>query len=136
MILIKLLTAMLDSKGIDYIECGDTVQLAMSAGGYRWNVAFTADKEGFLRYYGRYPMAVPPEREYAVLRQLNNLNCSLRAGSYVIADGYPVFRYGAYIFDEFTAAESVADLIAVASAQTAAGWKDIQNAVLNDLHRK
>ena len=132
MVLIKLLKAMLDSKGFEYIERDGTVQMMMSAGGHKWNAAFTADKEGFLRYYGRYPMAVSADREQAVLRELNRLNCSIRAGSFMIADGYPLFRYGVYIFDEFTAAESVADLLTVASAQTAAAWEDIQRAILTD----
>ena len=132
MVLIKLLKAMLDSKGFEYIERDGTVQMMMSAGGHKWNVAFTADKEGFLRYYGRYPMAVSADREQAVLRELNRLNCSIRAGSFMMADGYPIFRYGVYIFDEFTAAESVADLLTVASAQTAASWEDIQRAILTD----
>lgn len=129
MVLIKLLKAMLDSKGFEYIERDGTVQMIMSAGGHKWNVAFAADKEGFLRYYARYPMSVSAEQEPRVLNELNRLNCSIRAGSYLIVDGYPVFRYGVYIFDEFTAAESVADLLTVASAQTAAAWEDIQKAV-------
>ena len=129
MVLIKLLRAILESKGFAYTEKNGTVMMTVSDGSHRWSVAFTADKEGFLRYYARYPMAVSEERMPMLLQELNRLNSGLRAGCFLVADGYPVFRYGAYIFDEFTAAESIADLMTVAMAETAAAWGDIQNAI-------
>ena len=129
MVLITLLKAILDSGGFAYTEINDTVQMTVSDGSRRWNVVFAADKEGFLRYYARYPMSVSGEHMPALLRELNRLNSTLRAGCFLVADGYPVFRYGAYIFDEFTAAESVADLITVAMAQTSAAWDDIREAL-------
>lgn len=129
MVLIKLLCTILDSRGLEYTLHDGTVQLIMNAGARSWNAAFTADDKGFLRYYARYPMRVAIEKTGIVLAALNRLNGTLRAGCFLISDGYPVFRYSAYIFDEFTAAEATADLITVASAMTAAAWDDIQNAV-------
>lgn len=122
MVLLKLLKFLLDEQGIAYSEAGDTLQMTMCAGGRRWNAVLTADAEGFLRYYARYPMKIPASREGQVLAVLNRLNGTLRAGCFMLADGYPIFRYGAYIFDEFTAEESVADLIAVSMAKTADAW--------------
>ncbi len=129
MVLIRLLKAMLDAQGFAYTETEDTVRMTVSDGTHRWDAVFTADREGFLRYYARYPMRVPEERMSALLAEMNRRNAALRAGCFLVADGYPIFRYGAYIFDEFTAAESVADLMTVAMAETAAAWDDIRKTV-------
>ncbi len=129
MTLIKLLCALLDGKGLDYTRKGDTVHLLVQAGNRKWSVAFTADEQGFLRYYARYPWLVPTERRGDTLDTFNRLNAELRAGCFLLAEGYPVFRYGVYIFDAFTAAESVADLFVTATAKTAAAWDEIQKAV-------
>ena len=131
MVLIKLLKAMLDAQGFAYTEVGDTVQMTVCDGAHRWSAVFTADKEGFLRYYARYPMRVSEERLPVLLAEMNHRNAALRAGSFFVSDGYPVFRYGVYIFDEFTAAESVADLAAVAMAETAAAWDDIRKTIFS-----
>ena len=130
MVLIKLLQALLDSRGIDYIQRGDdTLHMTLGAGSRVWQVTAVADGEGFLRYYAKYPMNVPEEKVQPLLAVMNRRNAALRAGCFLIADGAPIFRYGVYIFDEFTAAESVADLFAVATAQTAAAWDEIASAL-------
>lgn len=128
MTLVKLVCALLDSRGLDYAVSGDTVQLILQAGYKKWSAVFTDDKEGFLRYYARYPWRVSEADEGRVLALLNRLNTQLRAGCFLLSEGYPVFRYGVYIFDEFTAAESAADLMVTAMAKTAAAWDDIQKA--------
>lgn len=130
MTLLKLLCSILDARGLDYAQSGDVVRLTIQAGYRRWSVVVTADKEGFLRYYARYPLWVSEEKSGRVLEVLNGLNAELRAGCFLLSEGYPVFRYGVYIFDEFTAAESVADLLVTATAKTAAAWDDIQKAVV------
>ena len=128
MTLVKLVCALLDSKGLDYAVSGDTVQLILQAGHKKWNAVFTDDREGFLRYYARYPWRVSGADSERMLVLLNRLNTELRAGCFLLSEGYPVFRYGVYIFDEFTAAESAADLMVTAMAKTAAAWDDIQKA--------
>lgn len=128
MTLLKLVCALLDSRGLDYAMSGDTVQLIMQAGHKKWSAVFTDDEEGFLRYYARYPWRVPEADVGKMLALLNRLNSELRAGCFLLSEGYPVFRYGVYIFDEFTAAESAADLMVTAMAKTAAAWDDIQRA--------
>lgn len=120
---------MLRSEGLEYIEKDGTVQFIMRCGGHKWNAAFTADEQGFLRYYARYPFEVSANAENGVLAELNRLNGELRAGCFMISGRYPVFRYGVYIFDDFTAAESVADLFITAAARTDAAWDAIYDAV-------
>jgi hypothetical protein len=129
MTLIKLLCALLEGKGMAYTRKGDTVHLLVQAGGRKWSVAITADEQGFLRYYARYPWLVREDRRDHVLETLNEQNARLRAGCFLLSEGYPVFRYGVYIFDALTAAESVADLLVTATAKTAAAWDEIQKAV-------
>lgn len=121
---------MLDGKGLDYTRKGDTVHLLVQAGARKWSVAFTADEQGFLRYYARYPWLVPTEKRGKALDALNRLNAELRAGCFFLSEDYPVFRYGVYIFDPVTASESVADLLVTATAKTAAAWDEIQKAVI------
>jgi len=135
MVLMNLLRALLDAKGFDYTEHDDTIQMRMRADHRRWDAVFCADDEGFLRYYGRYPMRVPGDRTDAVLAVLNRLNTGLRAGCFLLSDGYPMFRYGAYIFDEYTAALSVADLVTVSMAETAAAWDAIEDAACGRQYR-
>ena len=127
--LFELLKEILESKGIAYMERDGTIQFAVVCGGHKWSVAFTEDSESFLKYYARYPWAVDKKRESAVLEAMNGFNSTLRAGCFMICDGYPVFRYGVYIFDEFTARESIADLLLTAAAKTEAAWDDIYYAV-------
>lgn len=127
--LFELLKEILESKGIAYMERDGTIQFAVVYGGHKWSTAFTEDRESFLKYYARYPWAVDKNREPAVLKAMNGFNSTLRAGCFMIYDGYPVFRYGVYIFDGFTARESIADLLLTAAAKTAAAWDDIYSAV-------
>ena len=130
MTLIKLLCALLDGRVLDYTRKGDTVHLLLQAGSRKWSTVITADEQGFLRYYARYPWLVQAEARGRVLEALNSLNAGLRAGCFLLSEDYPVFRYGVYIFDAFTAAESVADLLVTATAKTAATWDEIQKAVV------
>lgn len=125
MILLDLLKAVLARQGVSYAEINDSVQFIMTCGAHKWNVAFTSDEESFLRYYARYPWKITDKNHDRVMTLLNQLNTELRAGCFMAADGYPVFRYGVYIFDSFTAEESVADLILTAAAKTNSAWDDI-----------
>jgi hypothetical protein len=120
---------MLRSKGLDFTEKDGAVQFIMRCGGHKWNAAFVADEQGFLRYYARYPFRISESSSDRALGELNRLNEGLRAGCFMISGGYPVFRYGVYIFDDFTAAESVADLFVTAAARTDAAWGEIYGAV-------
>lgn len=127
--LTELLKEVLDSFGIRYREQDGAVQLMLYSGAHKWGVSFSEDSEGFLKYYARYPWHIPESRQNRVLSALNEMNASLRAGCFFIHDSCPVFRYGVYIFDEFTARESVADLILTASARTEAAWDKVYDAV-------
>lgn len=129
--LFELLEEILQSESIVYTQQDGTIQFATVCGGHKWQVAFTEDKESFLKYYARYPWTVEEKNEPRVLRALNALNSTLRAGCFMIYDGYPVFRYGVYIFDEFTARESIADLLLTAAAKTEAAWEDVYYAVFS-----
>ena len=128
--LFELLKEILESGGIAFEECGGTIQFSVVCGGHRWQAAFTEDSESFLKYYARYPWQVSAEREAQTLKCLNALNSTLRAGCFMIHEGFPVFRYGVYIFDEFTARESIADLLLTAVAKTEAAWNDVYDSVL------
>ena len=127
--LTELLKEVLDSYGIRYREQDGAVQLTLCSGAHKWSVSFSEDSEGFLKYYARYPWHIPESRLGRVLSVLNEMNASLRAGCFMVYDGYPVFRYGVYIFDEFTAKESIADLLLTASARTDAAWGQVYDAV-------
>lgn len=127
--LFEILKNILDEKGTIYLDCGSTVQFIMRCGGHKWNVAFTEDNESFLKYYARYPWTVSEDMKGRVLLELNRINESMRAGCFLISGGYPIFRYGVYIFDEFTAKESIADLLMTASAKTEAEWRHVYAAV-------
>lgn len=127
--LFELLKEILQSESIAYTGQEDTIQFSIVCGGHKWQVAFTEDRESFLKYYARYPWAVDEKSEAKVLKALNKLNSTLRAGCFMIYDGYPIFRYGVYIFDEFTARESIADLLLTAAAKTEAAWEDVYSAV-------
>lgn len=125
--LFELLKELLKDKGIDFEERGGTIQFSILCGSHRWQTAFTEDSESFLKYYARYPWAVTEENEALVLRCLNSLNSELRAGCFMLHNGFPIFRYGVYIFDEFTARESIEDLLVTAVAKTEAEWETIFN---------
>lgn len=127
--LFELLKNILDDGGIRYIEKEGSLQFAMYCGAHMWNVAFTEDEESFLKYYARYPWGVSAGVESNILSALNRINESLRAGCFMISGGYPVFRYGVYIFDEFTAKESISDQFLTASAKVEAEWDHIYAAV-------
>lgn len=127
--LIDLLKEVLDSGGITYREQDGIIQLALCCGMHKWSVCFTEDRESFLKYFARYPWHIAPETLGNALLKLNELNVSLRAGCFMVSDGYPVFRYGVYIFDEFTAKESIADLLYTAAAKTEAAWEEVYRAV-------
>lgn len=131
MILLELLKEILEEEGIAYSEQNGTVQFALVCAGHKWHTAFSEDSESFLKYYARYPWAVREGGEPAALAALNRLNSTLRAGCFMIYDSYPVFRYGVYIFDEFTARESIADLLLTAAAKTEAAWEEIYSAVFS-----
>lgn len=127
--LFELLKELLDDGGIPFEEQDDTIQFSVLCGGHRWQAAFAEDSESFLKYYARYPWAVPKEREADVLKTLNALNSTLRAGCFMIHKSFVLFRYGVYIFDEFTAKESMTDLLLSAVARTEAAWEDVYSAV-------
>lgn len=127
--LFQLLKELLEEKGMDFDERDGTIQFSVVCGGHRWQTAFTEDSESFLRYYARYPWEVAGENEEQVLKCLNSLNAALRAGCFMLHGGYPIFRYGVYIFDEFTARESIEDLLLTAVAKTEAEWETIFNSV-------
>ena len=127
--LFELLKELLKDKGIDFEEQDGTIRFSISCGGHRWQTAFTEDSESFLKYYARYPWAVAEENEARVLRCLNAINSGLRAGCFMLHGGFPIFRYGVYIFDEFTARESIEDLLITAVAKTEAEWETIFNSV-------
>ena len=122
---IRLLKAMLDMQGIGYTEYNGTVRLAVICRGHRLETVFISDKEGFLRMFVRYPWSIPRERLGEVLERLNELNATLRAGCFHTNEGYVVFRYGSYIFDEYTAGESVSDLFVTGIAAADSHWNDI-----------
>lgn len=130
MLLFELLKELLEEKGIDFEEHGDSVQFSIICGSHRWQAAFTEDSESFLKYYARYPWAVVgKDNEVRVLECLNSLNATLRAGCFMLHEGFPMFRYGVYIFDEFTARESIEDLLITAVAVTEAEWKTVFDSV-------
>lgn len=123
--LLDILKALLSECGTEFAEKNAAVQLVMCRRGHKWNVAFTEDDQGYLRYYARYPWAIPDGAMQRALREVNSLNEDLRAGSFFISGGFVVFRLGAYIFDEFIARESVCDLFVTAAAKTDAEWDRI-----------
>ena len=125
--LFQLLKELLEEKGMDFDERDGTIQFSVVCGGHRWQVAFAEDSESFLKYYAQYPWAVSEAREAEVLRSLNALNSTLRAGCFMLHKGFVLFRYGVYIFDEFTARESIEDLLITAVAKTEAEWETIFN---------
>ena len=125
--LFELLKEVLGDEGIAYSEYENTIQFIFRCGGHKWNVAFTEDDESFLVYYARYPWIV--ENENRVLKTLNELNEKLKAGCFTVSGGYPLFRYGAYIFDEFTAKDSICDLLRSSLAKTESEWLRIYSAV-------
>lgn len=127
--LIDLLKEVLDGGGIGYREQDGHIQLALCSGMHKWSVCFTEDKESFLKYYARYPWHISDENLSNALLSLNEMNTSLRAGCFMVSGGYPVFRYGVYIFDEFSAKESIADLLITACAKTEAAWDEVYDAV-------
>ncbi|MGN0650989.1 MAG: hypothetical protein ACI4KM_11170 [Oscillospiraceae bacterium] len=122
---IKLLKAMLDMRGIGYTEENGQLKLAVLCGGHRLETVFISDKESFLRMFVRYPWSILQERRSKVLERLDELNGTLRAGCFLTLDGYVVFRYGSYIFDEYTAGESVSDLFLTGIAAADSHWNDI-----------
>lgn len=125
----ELLKQTLAKQGVSFSETDGTVQLILINGSHKWNVAFAEDEQSFLRYYARYPWEVDPAEYGRVLLELNSMNESLRAGCFMISGGYVVFRYGVYIFDAFTAEESIIDLLLTASARTDAEWNRVYRAV-------
>lgn len=136
MLLFELLKELLEEKGIDFEEESGTIQFSVLCGGHRWQAAFTEDSESFLKYYARYPWAVAEENKARVLERLNSLNAALRAGCFMLHGGFPVFRYGVYIFDGFTARESIEDLLITAVAETEAAWETVFNSVQLTINSK
>ena len=127
--LIELLKEVLDRSNIRYCEQNGYIQLTLCSGLHKWSVSFSEDKESFLKYYAQYPWHIDEGSQSRVLSALNEMNTSLRAGCFMICDGFPVFRYGVYIYDEFTAKESIVDLFLTAAARTDASWEAIYQAV-------
>ncbi|MGN1340081.1 MAG: ATP-binding protein [Oscillospiraceae bacterium] len=127
--LFELLKEILDNGGIRYSESGGHIHLTLCSGLHKWSVCFSEDKESFLKYYARYPWKVGDDIRGRALSALNEMNAALRAGCFMLCDDYPVFRYGVYIFDEFTARESIADLLLTAAARTEAAWEQVYCAV-------
>ncbi len=127
--LIDLLNEVLDSGGIRCCKQSGHIQLTLCSGPHKWSVCFTEDRESFLKYYARYPWHIAPDRLNETIAALNEMNVSLRAGCFLVSEGYVVFRYGVYIFDEFTAKEIIADLFITAAAKTEAAWDEVYRAV-------
>lgn len=129
--LFELLKEILKDGGVPFEEQDSAIRFSVVCGGHKWQVAFAEDSESFLKYYARYPWVVREECEEGVLRSLNALNSTLRAGCFMLHRGFVLFRYGAYIFDEFTAKESIVDVLLTATARTEAAWDEVYSAVYN-----
>lgn len=113
---------MLAAHGIAYAEDGGQLRLTVRCGEHPLETVITEDEECFLRCWARLPWRVGADVRAALLEELNAVNAGLRAGCAMILDDYVVFRYGAYIIDEYTAEEAAADLFVCCVAFADSCW--------------
>lgn len=132
MVLTEVIKSVLIKNSVEYTELDGTVQMTLLNGSHKWQTAVTADSEGFMRYYARYPWRVPAQALGRVLEGLNGLNEHLRDGCFMVSGEYVLFRCSAYIFDPFVAEESAEDLFLTSAAQTDAAWGSVYSLIFND----
>lgn len=116
--------ALLDMRGIEYVEHDNSVQLLLCSASHKWKCAVTADG-GYLSVYSRYPWSVAPERRERLLRVMNALNEGLAAGCFMISGDCPMFRCSVYISEPLLLAQTVERHFAAAAAMTDKAWNDI-----------
>lgn len=127
--LLKLFEEFIEENNMKYLKSGNDFLMTLCGGLHKWSSVVSVDEKDFLIYYARYPWHVGENREDRVQEALNKINLTLRAGCFMISDGYPIFRYGVYIFDEFTAKESIEKALTSAIARTKAAWDAVYRAV-------
>lgn len=127
--LLKLSEEFLEENNMRYLKSGDSFKMTLCGGLRKWSAVISTDEKGFFIYCARYPWRVPECRESYVQAALGRMNLTLRAGCFMISEGYAIFRYGVYIFDEFTAKESMGKAFSAAIARTEAAWDSVYRAV-------